>query len=179
MSYCLYKHMSRSIVTCPQPNQSFYFYLTFYPSFLGFSSFYRLDLVSSTSTPWVAVVLAYLSSRRRLAGGEASSSSAGGAPHCRRSRQNRTIRFTKPDSCPVFPVSSRSFRLMSDSCGNRCQSCASCAFAWWKVPPCLCLVEGGRWRGGWLAETRVELLGLVGWNGAFGTGWLRIDFCLY
>jgi hypothetical protein len=64
----------------------FYIYLSFYPSFLGFSSFHRLDLVSTASTPWVAMVLAYLLSRRRLVRGEAPSSSAGGALDCRRNR---------------------------------------------------------------------------------------------
>jgi hypothetical protein len=47
-----------------------------------FSSFHRLDLVSVASTPWVAVVIAYLSSGHRLAGGEAPSSSADGARDC-------------------------------------------------------------------------------------------------
>jgi hypothetical protein len=117
MSYYLYKHRSRLIVTCPRPNESFYFYLTFYPMFLGFSSFHRLDLLSSTSTPWVAVVLAYLPPRHRLARGEAPSSSARVTPDCHQSQKNRTIRFAKQDS-PVFPVLSSSFRLLSDSCGN-------------------------------------------------------------
>jgi hypothetical protein len=79
MSYCLYKYRSWPIVTYPRPNQSFYFYLSFYPSFLGFLSFHRLDLVSVTSTPWVAMVLAYLLFRRRLDRGEAPLSSADGA----------------------------------------------------------------------------------------------------
>jgi hypothetical protein len=85
-------------------------------SFLGFSSFHRLDLVSTVSTPWVVVVLAYLLSRRRLAGGEALSSSVSGAPDCRQNRQNWTIRFAKPDS-PVSVASSRSFRSLFISCG--------------------------------------------------------------
>jgi hypothetical protein len=57
-------------------------------------------------------------SRHRLARGEASSSSANGTPDCHRNRQNRTIRFAKPDR-PVFPISSRSFWLLCDSCGNK------------------------------------------------------------
>jgi hypothetical protein len=111
MSCCLYKHRSRPVVTCPRPNQSRYFYPSFYPSFLGFSSFHKLDLLSIASTSWVVVVLAYLPSRSRFAGGEAPSSSAGGAPDCRWNRQNRTIRFAKPDN-PVSIASSRSFRFM-------------------------------------------------------------------
>jgi hypothetical protein len=69
----------------------FYFYLSFYPSFLGFSSFPRLDLVFAASTPWVTVVLAYLLSRHRFVRGEALSLSAGGTPDCCRNRQNWTI----------------------------------------------------------------------------------------
>jgi hypothetical protein len=57
------------------------------------------------------VVLAHLSSRRRLAGGEAPSSSVGGASDYRRSRQNWTVRFTKPDHL-VSVVSSRGFRSL-------------------------------------------------------------------
>jgi hypothetical protein len=63
------------------------------------------------------VVLAYLPYRRRLTEGETPSSSTSGAPDCRRNRQNRIIQFAKPDS-PVFPILSRGFRLLSDSCGN-------------------------------------------------------------
>jgi hypothetical protein len=63
------------------------------------------------------MVLAYLSSRHRLAGGEAPSLSAGGAPDCRRNRQNQSIQFAKPDSL-VSVVSARGFQLLSDSCGN-------------------------------------------------------------
>jgi hypothetical protein len=38
--------------------------------------------------------------------------------------------------------------------------------------PCLCLVEGGRWRGGLLAcWAGIEFLGLMGWNGAFVPSW--------
>jgi hypothetical protein len=113
-SYYLYKHRSRPIVICPRPNQSFYFYLTFYPSFLGFSSFHRLDLVSAASTPWVVVILAYLPSRRRLAEGEAPSSSVDDAPDCRRNRQNWTTQFAKPDN-PVSTASSRIFWFLFDS----------------------------------------------------------------
>jgi hypothetical protein len=63
------------------------------------------------------MVLAYLPSRRHLARGEAPSTSVNGTPDCRWNRQNRTIRFAKPDS-PVSTASSRSFRLLSDSCGE-------------------------------------------------------------
>jgi hypothetical protein len=92
-------------------------YLSFYPSFLRFSSFHRLDLLSATSTPWVAVVLAYLPSRCRLARGKAPSSSVGGAPDYHRSRRNQIIRFAKPNNL-IFSVSSRSFRPLSDLCVN-------------------------------------------------------------
>jgi hypothetical protein len=63
-----------------------YFYSSFYPTFLLFFFFHRLDLVSVVSTPWVAVVLTYLPYRRRLAGGEAHSLSASDAPDYRRNR---------------------------------------------------------------------------------------------
>jgi hypothetical protein len=89
----------------------------FYPSFLGFLSFHRLDLVSTASIPWVAMVLAYLSSRRRLAGGEAPLSSVSGAPDFHQNRQNRTVRFAKPDS-PSFATSRRSFRFLFILCGQ-------------------------------------------------------------
>jgi hypothetical protein len=112
-SCSLYKHRSLPIDVSNNRTNTIYFY----PSFSTFSPFHRLDLVSAASTPWVAMVLAYLPSRRRLAGGEASSSSVCEAPDCRRSRQNQTIRFTKLD-CPVFPILSRSFWLLSNSSGN-------------------------------------------------------------
>jgi hypothetical protein len=63
------------------------------------------------------VVLTYLLSRHRLAGGEAPSLSTGGAPDCRQNQQNRTIWFAKLDN-PISVVSARSFRFLSDSCGN-------------------------------------------------------------
>jgi hypothetical protein len=88
-----------------------------YRGFLFFSPFHRLDLVSTASTPWITMVLTYLSSRRRLVGGEALSSSAGGAPDCRRNRQNWTIMFAKLDN-PISVVSARSFQFLSDLCGN-------------------------------------------------------------
>jgi hypothetical protein len=113
----LYEHRSWPIDVSNNRTNTIYFYPCFYPSFSTFSSFHRLDLLSAASTPWVSVVLAYLPSRCRLAGGEATSSSASGAPDCHRNRQNWTIRFAKPNG-PVFPVSSRSFRLLFDSCGN-------------------------------------------------------------
>jgi hypothetical protein len=117
MSCYLYKYRSRPIDVSNNRTNIIYFYLSFYPSFFTFPSCHRLDLLSAASTPWVAMVLAYLPSRHRLALGEAPSSSASGAPDCHRNRQNRTIRFVKLDSL-IFPVSSRSFRLLSDSCGN-------------------------------------------------------------
>jgi hypothetical protein len=117
MSCCLYKHRSWPIVTCPRPNQSFYFYLTFYPSFSTFPSFHRLDLLSTVSTPCVAMVLAYLSSRCLLAKGRAPSSSVGSAPDCHWNQQNRSIQFAKPDS-PVSAASSSIFRFLFDSCGQ-------------------------------------------------------------
>jgi hypothetical protein len=116
-SCCLYKHRSWLIDLSNNRTNTIYFYPSFYPSFSTFLSFHRLDLLSTALTPWVVMVLAYLPSRCRLAGVEAPSSSAGGAPDCRRNQQNRTIRFAKPDSL-VFPISSRSFPLLSDSCGN-------------------------------------------------------------
>jgi hypothetical protein len=112
--YCLYKHRSRSIDVSNNRTNTIYFCPSFYPSFSTFSSFHRLDLLSAASTPWVIVVLGYLSPRRRLAAGEVPSSSNGSAPDCRRNRQNRTIWFAKPDG-PIFPVLSRRFRLLSDS----------------------------------------------------------------
>jgi hypothetical protein len=111
----IYKHRSWPIVTCTQPNQSNYFYFSFYPSFLGFSSFHKLDLVSTATTTWVAVVLAYLPSKSRLARGEPPSSSVGGALDCHRNRQNWTIRFAKLNS-PTSAASSKSFLFQFDSC---------------------------------------------------------------
>jgi hypothetical protein len=52
-----------------------------------------------------------------LGRGEAPSLSAGGTPDCCRNHQNRTIRFAKPNNL-VFPVSNRSFPLLSDSYRN-------------------------------------------------------------
>jgi hypothetical protein len=116
-SSCLYKYRPRSIDGSNNQTDTIYFYPSIYLSFSTFSSFHRLDLLSAASTPWVAVVLAYLPSGHRLAKGEAPSSSAGGAPDYHRSRQNWTIQFTKLDSL-VFPISSRSFQLLSNSCDN-------------------------------------------------------------
>jgi hypothetical protein len=118
MSRCLYKHRSRPIDVSNNRTNTIYFYPSFYPSFSTFSSSHRLDLLCTASTPWVAIVLAYLSSRRHLDGGETPSSSVGGAPDCRQNRQNQTIRFAKSDS-PIFPVLSKSFQLLFDSCGNK------------------------------------------------------------
>jgi hypothetical protein len=70
------------------------------------------EVVLSHSTPWVAMVLAYLPYRHRSVGGEALLLSAGDAHDCRRNRQNRTIWFAKLDS------SVRGFLFLSDSCGN-------------------------------------------------------------
>jgi hypothetical protein len=116
-SYCVYKHRSRPIDVSNNQTNTIYFYPSFYPSFSTFSSSHRLDLLSAASTLWVAMVLAYLPSRCYLARREVPSSSANSAPNCRRNRQNQTIRFAKPNS-PVFPISSRSFRLLSNLCGN-------------------------------------------------------------
>jgi hypothetical protein len=79
-SCCLYKHWSWSIDVPNNRSNTIYFYLSFYPGFLLFSSFHRLDQVSAVSTPWVAVILAYLLSRHRMDRGEAPSSSTGGTP---------------------------------------------------------------------------------------------------
>jgi hypothetical protein len=103
----LYNHRSLPIDVPTNKQTQFTFILVFTLVFLTFS-FHRLDLLSTASTPWVTVVLAYLSSRCRLAGGEAPSSSVSGTPDYRRNRQNQTIRFAKPDSL-VFPILSRSF----------------------------------------------------------------------
>jgi hypothetical protein len=54
----LYKHRSQTIDVFNNQANIIYFYLIFYPNF---SSFHRLDLVSVVSTPYVIVVLAYLS----------------------------------------------------------------------------------------------------------------------
>jgi hypothetical protein len=65
--------------------------ICFYPSFLPYFSIpfvlLQLDLVAATLTPWVAVVLAYPSSRCHLAGGEASLSRASGSPDRHRFQQ--------------------------------------------------------------------------------------------
>jgi hypothetical protein len=117
-SCCLYKHRSWPIDVSNNQTNTIYFYPSFYPSVSTLSSSHRLDLLSTASTPWVAMVLAYLRSRHHLAGGEAPSSSADSATDCCRNRQNQTIRFAKFNNS-VFHVLSRSFRLLSDSCGNR------------------------------------------------------------
>jgi hypothetical protein len=88
----------------------------FLPLFSTFSSFHRLDLISTASTPWVTVVLAYILSRHLLAG-EAPSLSAGGAPDYRWNRQNTTIQFAKPDNS-VSTASSRSFWFLFNSCSQ-------------------------------------------------------------
>jgi hypothetical protein len=115
-SCCLYKHSSQAIDVSNNQTTQFTFILLFIINFI-FSSFHKLDLVSATSTPWVAVVLAYLLSRHRLIRGEAPTSSADGAPYCHRNRQNWTIQFAKSDS-PIFSVLNRRFRLLSDSYGS-------------------------------------------------------------
>jgi hypothetical protein len=87
-----------------------YIICSFCPSFLLLFIFLQLDLLAAISTPWVAMILAYTSSRRRLARGEALSSSVDRALDCHR-------KSTKPDSpvCQIrgsdFLVLSRSFRL--------------------------------------------------------------------
>jgi hypothetical protein len=56
-------------------------------------------------------------SRCRLAGGDTPSLSASEASDCRRNRQNQTIRLAKPNYL-VSAASSKSFRLVFDSCDN-------------------------------------------------------------
>jgi hypothetical protein len=94
--------------------------MTFCPSFLVSFSFHQLDLLAAASTSKVVVVLVYPSSRRRLVRGEALSSSADDVPYYRWNRQNRIVQFAKPEGL-IFPISNRSFRLLSDSCANRRQ----------------------------------------------------------
>jgi hypothetical protein len=89
----------------------------FSPSFFSFFSFRQLDLLLAALIPLIATIQAPSPIKRRLAGGEATLSELGGAPDHRRSRQNRTVRFLKLDY-PVSSISSRSFRLVFNSCGN-------------------------------------------------------------
>jgi hypothetical protein len=62
-----------------------------------------------------------------------TSSKPGGAPNCCRSRQNRIIRFGKPDS-PVSVVLSRGFQFLFISCVNR-------SFSNWPLLPILDLTS--------------------------------------
>jgi hypothetical protein len=114
----LYKHRSQPIDVSNNRTNTIYFYPSFYPSCSTFSSTHRLDLLLATLIPWIAMVQTPSPTKCRLAREEATSSCAGGAPDCCRNRQNRTIRFAKLDSL-IFPILSRSFWLLSDSCGNR------------------------------------------------------------
>jgi hypothetical protein len=80
MSCCLYKHRSQLIDGSPIIESIQFTFILVFTLFSSFSSFSRLDIVFVVMTPWVIVVLAYHSSRRRLAGGEALSLSDGDAP---------------------------------------------------------------------------------------------------
>jgi hypothetical protein len=80
MSCCLYKYKSRPIDVFSIIEQTQFTFILVFTLVFYFLFFHRLDLVSAASTPWVAVVVAYLPSRRRLVGGEAPSSKISDAP---------------------------------------------------------------------------------------------------
>jgi hypothetical protein len=117
-SCCLYKHRSWPIVIYHQRNQSNYYFFILFALIFYFSFYFcQLDLLAAALTSKVIVVLTYPLSRRCLTGVEALSSSAGGVPDCRRNRQNRIVRFAKPEGL-IFPILSRGFRSLFVLCGN-------------------------------------------------------------
>jgi hypothetical protein len=122
MSCCLYKYRSQPIDVSPTIESIQFTFILVLPYISSFLSFRQLDLVSATSTHWVAMVLAYHSSRHRLAGGEAPSSSASDASDYRRNRQKWIIQFAKPDSL-VSAVLARDFRLCPIRVASICSIC--------------------------------------------------------
>jgi hypothetical protein len=94
VSYYLYKHRSRLIVTYHKHNQSKLFFPYFLPQFSFLLSFTSLNLLATTTTHWVVMDLVPPSGQMPLGREKDALARADSALDCCQSQWNWTLRFT-------------------------------------------------------------------------------------